>query len=206
MCTRFFIDESQRELAQIIRLAVKSPLTNRFIHQGYPLMTRGEICPTNVVPVIAPSPSGKTSVYPMKWGFTDSEHGNFIYNARSESAGYKPMFNNLWTAHRCVIPTSYYCEWQHYTGADGRPRTGEKYIVQTANSEITWLCGLYRIENDFPVFVVLTREPCSELAEIHERMPVIISGDRISDWVSPEKNPAETMQYALTDVIIEQAG
>ncbi len=204
MCTRFFLDESQRELAQIMNLVKRTPLTKRFIYQGHPLMTKGEIRPTNVVSVIAPDRNGKKSVYPMKWGFTDKEHGNLIYNARSESAGYSPTFKEWWTGHRCVIPSSYYCEWEHYAGPDGRIRTGSKYLIQTLNSEITWLCGLYRIENEFPVFVILTREPSRDLAEIHDRMPVIISDDKISDWISPDKNPAEIMPYTLTDMVIEQ--
>ena len=87
MCTRFFIDESQPELALINRLANRNPLTKRFIHQGHPLITRGEIRPTNVVPTVASNHEGEHTVYPMKWGFTDKEHGNIIYNARSESAG-----------------------------------------------------------------------------------------------------------------------
>ena len=66
MCTRFFLDESQRELAQIMNLVKRTPLTKRFIYQGHPLMTKGEIRPTNVVSVIAPDRNGKKSVYPMK--------------------------------------------------------------------------------------------------------------------------------------------
>jgi putative SOS response-associated peptidase YedK len=204
MCTRFFIDESQRELRQIMSLAQKNPLTGRFVHEGHPLITKGEIRPTNVVPVIAPTPDGKKAVYPMKWGFTDSDHGNIIFNARSESAGYKPTFKELWKAHRCVIPSSYYLEWQHYKTADGRMKTGDKYMIQPVDSEVTWLCGLYRIENELPVFVILTCEPGRDVAEIHDRMPVIIPQERISEWITPKTNPAEIMPYILTDMITEQ--
>ena len=140
----------------------------------------------------------------MKWGFTDSDHGNIIFNARSESAGYKPTFKELWKAHRCVIPSSYYLEWQHYKTADGRTKTGDKYMIQPVDSEVTWLCGLYRIENDLPVFVILTCEPGRDVAEIHDRMPVIIPQERISEWITPKTNPAEIMPYILTDMITEQ--
>ena len=205
MCTRFFIDESQRELKQLMTMAKKNPLTKNFLREGHALITKGEIRPTNVVPVIAPTPDGKKSVYPMKWGFTDSEHGNILFNARSESAGYKPTFKESWCKRRCVIPSSYYYEWEHFTSSDGRTKTGDKYLIQPVDSEITWLCGLYRIENEFPVFVILTREPSGDLSEIHDRMPVMIPSGKISEWVSPEANPAEVMPYVLTDMVIEQA-
>ena len=204
MCTRFFIDESQRELQQIMSLAERNPLTDKFIREGHPLMTKGEIRPTNVVPVIAPNPEGKKTVYPMKWGFKDNEHGNILYNARSESAGFKPTFKELWKAHRCVVPSSYYYEWQHYKSSDGRTKTGDKYMIQPVNSEVTLLCGLYRIEDELPVFVILTREPSGDLAEIHERMPVIIPKDKVTEWITPENNPAEVMPYVLTEMITEQ--
>ena len=205
MCTRFFIDESQREFERIKSLAQESPLADKFLREGHPLITGGEIRPTNVVPVIAPSPNGTGSVYPMRWGFTDKEHKRLLFNARSESAGYKPTFMGSWKAHRCVIPSSYYFEWQHYRSADGRIRTGDKYMIQPAGSEITWLCGLYRIENELPVFVILTREPCGDVAEIHDRMPVMIPRDKIRDWITPDAYPDEIMQYALTDMVVEQA-
>ncbi len=40
---------------------------------------------------------------------------------------------------------------------------------------------------------------------IHDRMPVMIPSGKISEWVSPEANPAEVMPYVLTDMVIEQA-
>ena len=33
----------------------------------------------------------------------------------------------------------------------------------------------------------------------------MIPAEKISEWVSPEANPAEVMPYALTDMIMEQA-
>ena len=200
MCTRFYIDRSQEEIASVIELAYRSPLTKKFLAAGDPMITGGEIRPTNVVPVIAPDPTGKTSVYPMKWGFTDKEHGNILFNARSESAGKKPTFRELWTARRCVIPASYYFEWKRYEH-NGRIKTGAKYTVQPRNSETAWLCGLYRRENRLPVFVILTRDAVGDLLDLHDRMPVIIPKERISEWVRPQNNPAAVLTHAVTDMV-----
>jgi putative SOS response-associated peptidase YedK len=106
MCTRFFIDESQRELKQLMTMAKKNPLTKNFLREGHALITKGEIRPTNVVPVIAPTPDGKKSVYPMKWGFTITVEGKQkpVVNARIETASAKPLFSDAWAKHRCVVP------------------------------------------------------------------------------------------------------
>ena len=82
MCTRFFIDKAEDEIAHMIGLAEGTPLMKRFIEAGDPLTAGGEVRPTDVVPVIAPDRKGKAAVYPMKWGFTVREH-SLLFNARS---------------------------------------------------------------------------------------------------------------------------
>ena len=72
-------------------------------------------------------------------------------------------------------------------------------------SSVTWLCGLYRIENNVPVFVVLTREPGQELARIHDRMPLILPPEAALEWILPQTRPEDLLQYALTDMIIRAA-
>ena len=76
-------------------------------------------------------------------------------------------------------------------------------VLQAAS--VTWLCGLYRIENNVPVFVVLTREPGRELARIHDRMPLILPPEAALEWILPQTRPEDLLQYALTDMEIRAA-
>ena len=69
----------------------------------------------------------------------------------------------------------------------------------------TWLCGLYRIEESYPVFTVLTREPSEKLSMIHDRMPLILSKNMVDEWINPDSKPAEILPNALTEVVIEKA-
>ena len=69
---------------------------------------------------------------------------------------------------------------------------------------MTWLCGLYRIENGLPVFVVLTREPGEEIRFIHDRMPLILPGEYVDEWIKPGAKPEELIEATLTDMAYEK--
>lgn len=210
MCTRFYIDISNEELQEIIAAAENTALAERFMRAGKPLSTAGEIRPTDVVPVIATAKAGRRAVFPMRWGFHIAGLHNAntistILNARSETASEKKTFRDSWKQHRCVIPASYYFEWEHLQSPNGKSKAGRKYAIQPKGSSVTWLAGLYRMEEGFPHFVVLTRPPASEIAFIHDRMPVIFPQDSISDWIDPNADPDQIMRSALNEMIYDTA-
>ena len=199
MCCRYWAEESP-ELRAIVAEMNRSPLVRRW-QETREVKSYGEMRPTDVVPVIAPNRAGERAVFPMKWGFTGR---SLLMNARSESAASKPTFKESWERRRCIVPASWYFEWEHLRGNDGRTRTGDKFMIQPKDSTIAWLCGLYRIEEGLPVFVVLTREPAEEIRFIHDRMPLILPEGRIDDWIRPGNKPEELLDEALTDVVFER--
>ena len=153
------------------------------------LITSGEVRPTDIVPVLAPDPQGNRAVYPMKWGYK-LDGRTTLFNARTETAGVKPLFRQDWASHRCIVPASWYFEWDH--------ATKEKYAIQPADQQVTWLCGLYHIENGLPYFVILTRQPGEELQKIHDRMPLIMPIEHIDDWIRPDTDPDKLLSFTLT--------
>ncbi len=206
MCTRYFIEPNIEEIQEIIaEIEKRNRLAHEFIKSGNAIVTSGEIRPTNVVPVIAPNRAGRQSAYPMKWGF-QIPGKSLLVNARVETAATKPTFKESWEKHRCVIPASWYYEWEHLTSSTGQKKTGDKYMIQPRGSRMTWFCGLYRMEHGLPAFTVLTREPAEELKKIHDRMPLIIPEKMIGAWIDPNTKPEDVLQYALTDVYMEKTG
>ena len=199
MCGRYWIDDSE-EISEIVEEMNHSPLVLRW-QKKTEINPFGEIRPTDVVPVIAPNRSGERAVFPMKWGFTGR---SLLINARSETAGSKPTFRESWERRRCIVPASWYFECEHLRGNNGKMRTGDKYRIRPKNSAVTWLCGLYRIEEGLPVFVILTREPGEEIRFIHDRMPLILPQQCINDWIRPSTKPEELLGEALTDMIFEK--
>ena len=206
MCTRYALEKDLPELREIIDAALRSLLAQRFVDtHARPMITDGEVRPTDIVPVIAPDAKGRRAVFPMQWGFLATDNRRTLFNARVETAGERPTFRDAWRSHRCIIPASYYFEWQHLKNPDGREKIGDKYAIQPAGCTITWLCGLYRIENGYPVFVVLTKEPTAELSKIHDRMPLMLPKDKIGAWINPSSDPADLLSYALSDMVIEKS-
>ena len=206
MCTRYALEKDLPELKEIADEVLQSLLAQRFVAtHARPIVTSGEVRPTDIVPVIAPNAKGLKTVFPMQWGFLNKDNKRTLFNARVETAGEKPTFKDAWQSHRCIIPASYYFEWAHFKSPDGREKTGDRFAIQPSGCTLTWLCGLYRIENGYPVFVVLTKAPTVELSKIHDRMPLMLPKDRIEDWINPSSNPEELLSYALTDMIIEKA-
>ena len=200
MCCRYWTDESP-ELREIVEAMNRSPLMERWRGDAK-IATFGEVRPTDVVPVIATNRAGMKAVFPMKWGFTGK---TLLMNARVETAPSKPMFSEAWASHRCIVPASCYFEWEHLTDQNGKKRTGDKYRIRPRDGEMTWLCGLYRIEEGRPVFVVLTREPGEDIRFIHNRMPLILPEEYVDEWIRPGANPDELLKAALTDVAFEKA-
>ena len=200
MCCRYWTDASP-ELRPIVEKMNESPLVGKW-QKTAGIKTYGEIRPSDVVPVLAPDRSGKRSVFPMKWGFSGR---SLLMNARSETAASRPMFRDAWAAHRCIVPASYYFEWEHLVRDDGKTRTGDKYRIQPRGSNVTWLCGLYRIENGLPVFVILTREPSSSVRFIHDRMPLIMPDELADEWIRPDVKPEDLIGRAVTDLVFQKA-
>ena len=203
MCCRYYVEMSP-ELRPIVEEMNRSPLVRRF-HEHTAVLSSGEIRPTNVAPVIASSRNGKRAVFPMRWGFTVPGRPLLI-NARAETAGEKPMFREAWAAHRCIVPASWYFEWEHRIRNDGKKETGDKYMIQPEGSAAVWMCGLYRMEEGLPAFVILTREAGEGIRFIHDRMPLILPEDRINEWIRPESRADELIPLARTDMVFEKAG
>ena len=206
MCTRYYMDDAPAELSEILNKANQSKLAEAFLRKlARTIVTHGEVRPTDVVPVIAPSAGRNKTVFPMQWGFQNPNHNSAVFNARTETAAQKPTFRDAWKSHRCIVPASYYFEWRHDRTPDGKRQSGDKYAIQPVNDDITWLCGLYRMEDGLPRFVILTRSPAGELAEIHDRMPFMLPKSHLDEWIDPDADPDRLLPYALNDMVIERA-
>lgn len=191
MCGRYYVadEELTLELREVIAEA------NRRV-AGDSLKTSGEFFPGDCATVIANSRSMRPGAFPMTWGF-DLGNGKTVINARSETAAQKPMFADGMRQRRCVIPATGYYEWEN------RGSEKVKYAIRPRDAACTYMAGIYRFEEKGASFVILTRTPADSIAFIHDRMPVLLGKDAISEWLNPQRNAEEVLQLAVCNVRFE---
>ncbi len=180
MCGRWYVDlMSDEELNEYY-----SKLKDKNIK------ATDEIFPTDNVLVIANNKNGNQSVFNMKFGYNVGN--NIVFNARSETLYEKKIFLDGILNRRCVIPANYYFEWQK----DSK----EKNVIKNNNSKIMYFIGIYRFENNNPVFTIITKDASDNMKELHPRMPVIISKDKINDWLSHQNNLNYFINNSINDL------
>ena len=186
MCGRYYIAEehSEAEMQRII---------NEVNRRNAEVKTSGEIFPTDSVPVVAVSRSDKPAVFAMEWGL-DAGDGRRVINARSETAAEKPMFSDSMKNRRCLVPATNYFEWEK------RGKVRMKHAISADGAGMIWMAGIYRMEEGRPVFTILTRQCAEKISFIHDRMPVLLSGNARGAWLDRKIDAAEILENAVTDV------
>lgn len=207
MCTRFYVQPMTAP--SIIRKAQRSALAQQFlVALAKPIAMTGEIRPTDIAAVIAPDKNGGIAAFPMMWGFHIPQYRAPIVNCRIETAPAKPLWSDSWLHRRCIIPATWYYEWEHIRLANGKEKAGNKYMIQPKGAENIWLAGLYRFEEhqgiQVPVFSVVTRPSSDSVKQLHDRMPLLLPEECAKDWVSRKGNPARLARYGYTDMVIER--
>ena len=181
MCGRMYIEpeDPTGELHSILA-------TLRFKNEIEAISVKlsGEIFPSNIIPVIIEVQGSEQAAVPMKWGFPRFDSKGLIINARSETAAIKPTFRQSAKNMRCIIPVSYYFEWQ------SKEKEKIKYSLRPSNGSLAYIAGLYKIDSHSggQVFTVLTRQADDKISFIHNRMPVILPKQLIYEWLSPHNS------------------
>lgn len=184
MCGRFYLPEDELDEA-LAMLLMEAEAAEAARQPGFRLK-RGEICPGDAAVVLALSRSLKARAFVMQWGFHLGKR--LVFNARSETAGEKPLFRESMQVRRCVIPACGYFEWDH------RQAKPPKYLFAPESGHGMYLAGLYRFEPgmDRPVFTILTRDAAPGIAAFHNRMPVILPRAHVAAWLGHDA-PAEAL-------------
>ena len=214
MCGRFFVEgESDNEL--LARMIAEAERRQQAI-TGESHIARGEVFPASTVAAMAAGKSGEIGIFPMTWGFHLQPQNKLIINTRSETAIDKSLFRKSMLERRCLIPCSWYFEWETRNAQqsllDDMPSlqiqaaeqtvkdkaknlTKIKYAIHPKTPGIIYLAGIYRYEDNLklPVMSILTREPAPEISFIHDRMPVIFSDSHHGTWLDRNADPMEAL-------------
>ncbi|RUQ97170.1 SOS response-associated peptidase [Labedella endophytica] len=207
MCGRYAVAKESNELLTIFdadRAADDLPGPNF------------NIAPTTPVPILVETADADGTVSKRletaRWGLVpswakDPSVGARMFNARIESAADKPSFRKAVRQRRAIVPASGYYEWR--TSAAGK----QPYFIQPEDGALFSFAALYEwwrnpaASDDDPArwllsTSILTRASAGDLADIHDRMPVMLGDDVAPTWLDPTVAGDDT----LLDRVLDASG
>jgi len=197
------------------------------VDSGQHLALNFNISPTSDVFVLR-AIGGEVRIDVMSWGLVpvwakDVSRAASLINARSESVAEKPSFRNLISRHRCVMPMNAYYEWKPMKVA-GKAMKQPFAFFPGKNSEYeheshfavaslwsTWRDGE---GNELDTCVALTTEANERVSQVHNRMPVLLTKDGVSQWLSDDVAaplhlangiPDEAVQFSAVSTDVNNA-
>ncbi len=184
MCGRYVLTEIAALAARFDVAADPSTMTPRY-----------NVAPTQTMPVVIKQSPNRLVM--MRWGLVpawakDAKSEQVLINARAETLAQKRTFRQLLTSQRCLIPASGFYEWQQ-TGAGKVPQ-----YISLKDETLFAFAGLYDHWTDAQgteafSYTIITTEPNTLMASIHNRMPAILSPDEEAFWLNPDETETERL-------------
>jgi putative SOS response-associated peptidase YedK len=180
-----------------------------------PFPRRFNVQPTTLVPILRLGRASEgLELAQARWGliphwWKDEKPPKMTFNARSEEAANKPMWRQPLRDSRCLVPAAGWYEWQEVERVD--PDTGEvkkvrqPHFVRLPGGRLFCFAALMSLwtppGKDTPLSScsILTTWAAPSVAEVHERMPVVLADDAHSAWLDPAlKDGAKALELART--------
>jgi putative SOS response-associated peptidase YedK len=146
------------------------------------------VAPASEMPVIVRKKKDEIAL--MRWGLvphwtTDIKTAPKPINARAESLLEKPMFSPLLKSGRCLVPASGFYEWK----MEGKHKV--PFYFNLPESPLFAFAGLFDTwqspgGESLTTYTIITCDSNSLLAEVHDRMPVILFRENEERWLSHE--------------------
>jgi len=180
MCGRYVLAE---QVALAERFKLTQPLPQ--MHWSY------NIKPTQTLPVVTQNETGERGLESMRWGLIPrwkpkpGTKAPNLFNARSETVAEKASFRNLIGSRRCLVPASGFYEWRREEDRK------QPFYFSLRETTIFAFAGLYdRSQADdgeeSGSYTILTTQPNTLLANVHDRMPVILRPEDEEEWLSTQ--------------------
>jgi putative SOS response-associated peptidase YedK len=156
---------------------------------------RYNIAPTQLAPVTLLEDPARIRF--LRWGLVpfwakDPKIGASMINARSESLAEKPAFRSLLARGRCLAHADGFYEWQ---GAGKQKQAWRFCLSDGAPFVFAGLWSSWRSPQGQALdsFTIITTRPNALTADIHDRMPVILSEAQAAIWMDPAASQPECL-------------
>jgi len=164
---------------------------------------RYNIAPTQYVAVVCDdAKDAGRRVAMLYWGLVPSwakekSIGARMINARGETLREKPSFRSAYRRRRCLVLADGYYEWQRTASAK------QPYFISFADGEPFGMAGLWESWRDpasgepLQSCCIVTTTPAESVAQVHDRMPVIVAPADHDEWLDPRNEAVDRLDRLL---------
>ncbi len=161
-----------------------------------PFPRRWNVAPQSEVPVVFDTREGERVAELMRWGLVphwakDAAIGHKLGNARADGLFDKPSFRQAARRRRCLLPASGFYEWQ--ATATGK----QPWYISARDGSLLAMAGVFEAWRASETAdwllscCIVTTEPNTLMAKIHDRMPVLLAPGQWGRWLSRDlQDPA----------------
>jgi len=149
--------------------------------------TNYNCAPTQLLPVVTNEAPATLSIF--RWGLIpfwakDASIGNKLINARAETITEKASFKHAFVRRRCLVPADAFYEWKKMDSG----KLKIPYRIFLRDESVFSMAGLWdqwKSPDGLVIrsFAILTTTPNELMAEIHDRMPVILAKEDEKLWL-----------------------
>jgi putative SOS response-associated peptidase YedK len=208
MCGRFAVTTDPAVLAEKIE-AINETRAARTAESGGP---NYNVAPTTTITTVVrrhdePEDEPTRRVRSMRWGLippwvkagadgTPESKGPLLINARAEKVTTSPAFRSSAKSKRCLVPMDGYYEWRANPDSDSKKARKTPFFMHRADGEMLFMAGLWSVwksaKDEQPLLscTIITTDAVGELAEIHDRMPLVVPEGEWDRWLDPDE-PAD---------------
>ncbi|TDB78169.1 SOS response-associated peptidase [Micromonospora sp. KC721] len=180
MCGRYATTRSAADL---------SALFESYDETGGRLGPDHNVAPTDPVPVVRVDADAGRVLSVGRWGLVphwsrSAAGAARMINARAETVATSRAYADPFARRRCLVPADGWYEWAR------RPDGGKQpYYLTPRDGSVLAFAGIWSRWESLLTFSVLTTAAVGELAEVHDRMPVLVPRQRWDDWLAPADDP-----------------
>ncbi len=149
------------------------------------LPARYNLAPTDPMGVLSRGVKGRRLSI-ARWG-VPRQRGGLAFNARGDRLR-SGMWRALLPRGRVVVPLRGFYEWQ---GPQRQP-----WYFRRADGALLLLAGLVSEDVDGRHATIITTEPSTDVAGVHDRMPAVLEPDMVEPWL------AEFDPHAIESLVV----
>ena len=182
MCGRATLTVPAEELRKLFGLEQLVPLAPRF-----------NIAPSQLIAVIR-EPKQLTLLH---WGLKSGERT--AINVRAETVARAPMYRDAFRHRRCLVIVDGFYEWQR------RGKAKQPFLVRHKDGVAFALAGIWEHAGAggeaSDACAIITGPAKAVVAELHDRMPIVIAPQHYARWLDPKERPTELLSSDASQLV-----